>query len=186
MLYERAIVLDCPKRGIYRAFWGRQSRGQRIWYPSGCSSTALGALEQNGRRRPFAALRVDAEARASLHGPARVAYNGVGVTQRRSAVRPMNQRTIYLVRDAYRDRPALDTAVSRCLLRAVAQGTQPETLRLYRPGDIVAFGLQVTRLPRRRACGESGWLRGDSTAGRRTGRRVSPGDHRLRLDHSRP
>jgi len=36
--------------------------------------------------------------------------------------------------------PALDTAVSRALLERVATGELPETLRLARPGPIVAFG----------------------------------------------
>lgn len=35
--------------------------------------------------------------------------------------------------------PALDAAVSRALLEAVAKGAQPETLRLYRPDDVLAF-----------------------------------------------
>ncbi len=39
-------------------------------------------------------------------------------------------------------RPALDTAVSRALLRQVSEGNEPETLRLYTPADVVAFGPQ--------------------------------------------
>ena len=36
--------------------------------------------------------------------------------------------------------PSLDTAVSHALLRMAADGNQPESLRLYRPDDVVAFG----------------------------------------------
>ena len=38
------------------------------------------------------------------------------------------------------DDPALDTAVSRALMLRVAAGDLPETLRIARPGSIVAFG----------------------------------------------
>ncbi len=38
------------------------------------------------------------------------------------------------------DDPALDTAVSRALMLRVAAGELPETLRIARPGSIVAFG----------------------------------------------
>lgn len=44
--------------------------------------------------------------------------------------------------------PALDVAVSRALLREVASGARPETLRLYRPDDVVAFSTTDLRRPR--------------------------------------
>ncbi len=47
---------------------------------------------------------------------------------------------IRLVTDSFPDDPALDTAVSRALMLRVAAGELPETLRLARPGAIVAFG----------------------------------------------
>jgi lipoate-protein ligase A len=54
-------------------------------------------------------------------------------------------RAIQLLSDPVPGAPALDTAVSRALLEAVAAGEQPETLRLYRPDDVVAFsGLDAT------------------------------------------
>lgn len=49
-------------------------------------------------------------------------------------------RTIRLVRDSFPEPPEMDTAVSHATLRRVAVGRLPETLRLYRPGPIVAFG----------------------------------------------
>lgn len=50
------------------------------------------------------------------------------------------RRTVHLVRAGYPDPPELDTAVSRATLQRVAEGSLPETLRVHRPGAIVAFG----------------------------------------------
>ena len=57
----------------------------------------------------------------------------------------MSERRIRVTREAFRERAALDTAVSRALLRRVARGEEPETLRVYTPADVVAFGPQDTR-----------------------------------------
>ena len=54
-------------------------------------------------------------------------------------------RKIRVIEKSFSERPALDTAVSRALLRRVSTGDAPETLRLYRPADVVAFGPQDTR-----------------------------------------
>jgi lipoate-protein ligase A len=43
--------------------------------------------------------------------------------------------------DSFPARPAYDTAVSRALLVAVGEGRSPAALRLYDPGDAVAFSL---------------------------------------------
>jgi lipoate-protein ligase A len=43
--------------------------------------------------------------------------------------------------ESFPARPAFDTAVSRALLGAVAEGRSPAALRLYDPGDAVAFSL---------------------------------------------
>ena len=56
----------------------------------------------------------------------------------------MAVRSLQLVRDSFPDRPAFDTAVSRAVLLRVAAGELPETLRLARPGAMVAFGKQDT------------------------------------------
>jgi octanoyl-[GcvH]:protein N-octanoyltransferase len=50
------------------------------------------------------------------------------------------KRTIGLVRDSFPEPEEMDTAVSHAILRRVAAGSLPETLRLYRPAPIVAFG----------------------------------------------
>ena len=43
--------------------------------------------------------------------------------------------------DSFPERPAFDTAVTRALLLAVADSRSPAALRLYAPGDVVAFSL---------------------------------------------
>jgi lipoate-protein ligase A len=43
--------------------------------------------------------------------------------------------------ESFPERPAYDTAVSRALLVAVGEGRSPAALRLYDPGDAVAFSL---------------------------------------------
>jgi octanoyl-[GcvH]:protein N-octanoyltransferase len=48
---------------------------------------------------------------------------------------------------AFPGRAAFDVAVSRALLREVALGKRAETLRLYRPDDVVAFSTTDLRRP---------------------------------------
>ena len=43
--------------------------------------------------------------------------------------------------------PLVDTGISHAILEAVAAGSRPETLRLYTPNRIVAFGRQDTGRP---------------------------------------
>ena len=57
----------------------------------------------------------------------------------------MAKKTIRLVTESFPSSHALDTAVSRAILKRVSDGSEPETLRLYRPGPIVAFGPQDTK-----------------------------------------
>jgi lipoate-protein ligase A len=52
-----------------------------------------------------------------------------------------------LIDAAFPGRAALDVAVSRALLREVAAGKRPATLRLYRPDDVVAFSTTDLRRP---------------------------------------
>ena len=59
----------------------------------------------------------------------------------------MAKRIIRLVTESFPSSPALDTAVSRAILMKVSDGGEPETLRLFRPGSIVAFGPQDTKAP---------------------------------------
>lgn len=46
---------------------------------------------------------------------------------------------MHLIDTGFPSRPALDTAFSRALLDLVAAGDAPETFRLYRTGDVLAF-----------------------------------------------
>jgi octanoyl-[GcvH]:protein N-octanoyltransferase len=52
------------------------------------------------------------------------------------------RRRIRLVRESFPAQPAFDTAISRALLERVAAGELEETIRLARPGAMVAFGKQ--------------------------------------------
>ena len=52
-----------------------------------------------------------------------------------------------LIRTSFPQDPALDTAVSRALMERVGAGELPETLRLARPGAIVAFAKQDAVAP---------------------------------------
>ena len=54
----------------------------------------------------------------------------------------MAKPELFLVRASFPGDPALDTAVSRALLERVGAGELPETLRLARPGAMVAFAKQ--------------------------------------------
>jgi octanoyl-[GcvH]:protein N-octanoyltransferase len=47
-----------------------------------------------------------------------------------------------LITHALQERPAYDTAISAAILQRVARGELPETIRLARPGAMVAFGKQ--------------------------------------------
>jgi octanoyl-[GcvH]:protein N-octanoyltransferase len=51
-----------------------------------------------------------------------------------------DRRTIRLLHDSFPEPAEMDTAVSHATLRRVAEGLEPETLRLHRPAPVVAFG----------------------------------------------
>lgn len=54
--------------------------------------------------------------------------------------RRSSRTALRLIRESFPDPPSLDTAISHAILRGVSEGSQPQTLRLHRPGPIVAFG----------------------------------------------
>jgi octanoyl-[GcvH]:protein N-octanoyltransferase len=62
---------------------------------------------------------------------------------------------LHLVRQSFPDQPELSTAVSRTILRRVAAGELPPTIRIHRPGDEVAFGRQDLASPRYEAAAEA-------------------------------
>lgn len=51
---------------------------------------------------------------------------------------------MHLLRDSFPDRPEMGPALSKALLERVAAGNEPETFRLSRPGNVVAFGRRDT------------------------------------------
>ena len=59
----------------------------------------------------------------------------------------VNPAPLVVVRETFPGRPLHDTAVSHALLRRVAQGEAPETLRLYVPDEVVLFSLLDARNP---------------------------------------
>jgi lipoate-protein ligase A len=60
----------------------------------------------------------------------------------------MNLQSEYsLLRDAYPDRPEMGPALSRVLMDQVASGQRGPTVRLSRPGRVVAFGRRDTVSP---------------------------------------
>jgi octanoyl-[GcvH]:protein N-octanoyltransferase len=56
-------------------------------------------------------------------------------------------RPLRVLFDGFPDDPALDAAVSRATMRRVAAGELPETLRLARPGRVVAFAKRDALAP---------------------------------------
>jgi octanoyl-[GcvH]:protein N-octanoyltransferase len=57
---------------------------------------------------------------------------------------------VLLSTDSFPQDPAFDTAVSRALCQLASEGKRPATLRLHRPGPVIAFGRQdvaSTRYP---------------------------------------
>ena len=59
----------------------------------------------------------------------------------------MDRPALRVVRQAFPDRPAFGTAVSRAILNRVGAGELPATLRLHRPGPILAFSRQDRASP---------------------------------------
>jgi octanoyl-[GcvH]:protein N-octanoyltransferase len=59
----------------------------------------------------------------------------------------LNTYKVSLIRRGFPDRPTLGTAVSRAILQRVATGELPPTMRLHRPGRILAFGRQDRLAP---------------------------------------
>lgn len=56
-------------------------------------------------------------------------------------------KPLHCVGRAFPGRGALDTAASRALLEAVSRAERPETLRLYRPDEVVAFSATDVHRP---------------------------------------
>lgn len=84
-------------------------------------------------------------------------------------------------------RAAADLDRGIALLREVASGTRPPTLRLYRPSPTVAFGQRDARLPGFAAAGRAAEERGFTPLVRRAGGRAAAyHDGCLVVDHLEP
>jgi octanoyl-[GcvH]:protein N-octanoyltransferase len=84
-----------------------------------------------------------------------------------------NRRTIRVVRDGFPEPPERDTAVSHAILRLVARGRQPETLRMYRPGRVIGFGPRDRVAPGFAAAVEAARRRGFGAVERLAGGRAA-------------
>ena len=94
------------------------------------------------------------------------------VHQRHRTLR-MAKRTIRLITESFPSCPEMDVAVSRVILERVSGGEEPETLRLYRPGAMVAFGPQDTRAPGYQQAVEAARARGFKSVRRLSGGRAA-------------
>jgi octanoyl-[GcvH]:protein N-octanoyltransferase len=84
-----------------------------------------------------------------------------------------DRRPVRLVRHGFPDPPEMDTAVSHATLRLVAAGRLPETLRIHRPGRVVAFGPRDRTAPGFGAAVEAAGQRGFGTVERLAGGRAA-------------
>jgi len=83
------------------------------------------------------------------------------------------RRSVRLVGDSFPDEPAFDTAVSRAILARVAAGELGETIRLARPGAMVAFGKQDVHEPGYREAVRAARARGFEAVVRLAGGRAA-------------
>jgi octanoyl-[GcvH]:protein N-octanoyltransferase len=78
-----------------------------------------------------------------------------------------------LIRHSFPDQPELSTAVSRTILRRVATGELPPTVRIHRPGNEVAFGRQDLASPHYEAAAEAARAAGFAAVERLAGGRAA-------------
>ena len=78
-----------------------------------------------------------------------------------------------LIRHSFPDQPELSTAISRTILRRVAAGELPPTIRIHRPGNEVAFGRQDIASPGYEAAAEAARAAGLAAVERLAGGRAA-------------
>jgi octanoyl-[GcvH]:protein N-octanoyltransferase len=78
-----------------------------------------------------------------------------------------------LIRHSFPDQPELSTEVSRTILRRVAAGELPPTIRIHRPGNEVAFGRQDVASPGYAAAAEAAGAAGFAAVERLAGGRAA-------------
>jgi octanoyl-[GcvH]:protein N-octanoyltransferase len=82
-----------------------------------------------------------------------------------------------LIRHSFPDQPELSTAISRTILRRVAAGELPPTVRIHRPGNQVAFGRQDIASPGYEAAAEAARAAGFAAVERLAGGRAAVFHH---------
>jgi octanoyl-[GcvH]:protein N-octanoyltransferase len=82
-----------------------------------------------------------------------------------------------LIRHSFPDQPELSTAISRTILRRVAAGELPPTVRIHRPGNEVAFGRQDVASPGYQAAAEAARAAGFAAVERLAGGRAAVFHH---------
>jgi lipoate-protein ligase A len=80
---------------------------------------------------------------------------------------------LHLIRHSFPEQPELGTAISRTILRRVAAGELPPTVRIHRPGREVAFGRQDVASPGYEAATEAARAGGFSAVERLAGGRAA-------------
>lgn len=78
-----------------------------------------------------------------------------------------------ILREGFPDRPEMGPALSRVLLDQVARGERPSTIRLSRPGRVVAFGRRDRRNPGYNEASMAARKAGFATMERLTGGRAA-------------
>jgi lipoate-protein ligase A len=78
-----------------------------------------------------------------------------------------------LIRHSFPEQPELSTEISRTILRRVAAGELPPTIRIHRPGDEVAFGRQDIASPGYEAAAEAARAAGFAAVERLAGGRAA-------------
>jgi lipoate-protein ligase A len=78
-----------------------------------------------------------------------------------------------LIRHSFPDQPELSTEISRAILRRVAAGELPPTIRIHRPGREVAFGRQDIASPGYDAAAEAARAGGFAAVERLAGGRAA-------------
>ena len=92
-----------------------------------------------------------------------------------------------LLTESFPDDAALDTAVSRALMLRVAAGELPETLRIWRPASIVAFGRRDAVSPGYPAAVRAARTRGFEAIERLAGGRAAVfHEHTIAFAHAVP
>ena len=81
--------------------------------------------------------------------------------------------TLRLIRHSFTDQPELSTAISRTILRRVAAGELPPTIRIHRPGNEVAFGRQDLANPNFEAAADAARRAGFAAVERLAGGRAA-------------